>query len=68
MINKNKLRGKIIEMGYTFRAFSEKLGINEATLHRKMNGTSDFTRKEILKIATLLNLSLIEKEEIFFAD
>ena len=66
MFNKNKLRGKIVEKGYSVRTIAAEIGLNEATFYRKMNGTSDFTREEIQKIALLLNLSVQEKEEIFF--
>ena len=67
MLNKRKLKAKIVEMGYCNRAFAIAVGMNETTFYRKMNGTSDFTREEIQKIASLLNLSLQEKEDIFFA-
>ena len=66
MLNKNKLRGKIVEKGYSVRTIAAEIGLNKATFYRKMNGTSDFTREEIQKIAVLLDLSVQEKEEIFF--
>jgi betR domain len=42
------------------------LNVNLATLYRKMNGSSDFYRDEIQAISDYLNLSLDEKESIFF--
>lgn len=45
---------------------AEILNVNLATLYRKMNGSSDFYRDEIQAISDYLNLSLDEKESIFF--
>ena len=65
MFNKNKLKGKIVEMGFSVRTIAETLKMNETTFYRKMNGISDFTREEIQKISSLLDLSVQEKEQIF---
>lgn len=43
------------------------LGINPATLYRKIKGTSDFTRAEIQAIRLAFNLSATEVDRIFFA-
>lgn len=43
------------------------LGINPATLYRKVNGQSDFTRKEIQIIGKLFNLDAATINLIFFA-
>ena len=67
MLNKNLLKGKIVENGMSIRTLAREMSINEATLHRKLNGTSDFTRKEIQKIVSVLSLTSNDIEDIFFA-
>lgn len=68
MFNKNKLRAKVIEKGFTMKQIAEVLRINEVTLYRKINGTSDFTRKEIQKLKEILKLDAKTTEEIFFTE
>ena len=43
------------------------LGINPATLYRKINGQSDFTRQEIQTIRCAFNLDADTLDKIFFA-
>lgn len=66
MINKNKLKAKVIENGLTMEKVAKELDINVTTLYRKINGTSDFTRSEMHKIKDLLNLSIKDAVDIFF--
>ena len=68
MFNKNKFRAKIIENGFTVKQIAETLHISEVTLYRKINGASDFTRKEIQKLKEILKLDVETVEEIFFAE
>lgn len=44
------------------------LGCNEATLYRKYNGISDFTRDEIQKFKKAFNLTASDIDLIFFAE
>ena len=67
MFNKSKFKAKIVENNLSLAKVAELLGINEATLHRKMNGVSDFSRSEIQLLRQILNMSSNESEEIFFA-
>ena len=67
MLNKNKLRGKIAEAGMTVASLAAAIGLNPATLHRKINGETEFTRAEIQTITEVLNLTVEEVQEIFFA-
>lgn len=67
MFNKIKFRQGLIGAGYTLESLSREMGINPATLHRKMNGESDFTRKEIQEISKLFHLDADGMNEIFFA-
>ncbi len=67
MFDKNKFKGKIAENGLTIGKVADLLGVNEATLHRKINGQSDFTRSEIQMLRNILLLDTDTAESIFFA-
>ena len=67
MFNRNALKGKTVEHGFTMEDLAKNIGINPATLYRKMSGESDFTRAEIISIRDTLSLSAAEVEFIFFA-
>lgn len=67
MFNRNKLKGRIIEAGYTIEQLAVLIGVNPATFYRKMAQNSEFTRNEILAIKTVLNLTNEEMTDIFFA-
>lgn len=67
MFSKNKLSAKIVENGFTMKDIAERLGINQATLYRKMNSETDFTRNEISMLKDCLHFSLDEMNDIFFA-
>ena len=49
------------------RDIARILGINEATLYRKISGESDFTRNEIQLFRQALGLTSCEIDAIFFA-
>lgn len=44
----------------------ERVGISTAAYYRKLNGVSEFTRSEMMKIGEILNLDSLTP--IFFAD
>lgn len=67
MFNSDKLRGKMAEKKVTSEKMANFLGIDPATVYRKVNGKSEFTRTEIQQIAVLLGLTMQDLEEIFFA-
>lgn len=68
MVNLNKLRGKIVENGYTIDSVAKKIGINKSTFYRKLNENGDnFSIREASAIVELLNLSAAEATSIFFA-
>lgn len=66
MFNKLKFKAAVIESGKTIGDVAEYLKINESTLYRKINGTSDFSRDEIQKICIFLKLD--SPLDIFFAN
>lgn len=62
------LKSKMVEKGITDQELSSLLGINQATLFRKKNGTSDFYRNEIKIIKEVLNLTDRDIDLIFFGN
>lgn len=67
MFDRNRFRYYLAKRGKTQECVAEYLGINSATLYRKMTGSSDFTRQEIQDTKELLSLSDEEAMSIFFA-
>lgn len=67
MFKANLFKAKLAEKGVTLREIAYAMGCNEATLYRKMQGQSDFTRNEIQLIKHTLELTTDEIETIFFA-
>lgn len=63
----NEFRAEMVRQGMTVNDVSEKIGIDRASMYRKMNGTSDFMRNEIEKIINVLHLSGDDVLRIFFA-
>jgi len=53
----SKLRGKIKEHFSTQQAFAKAMGFTEASLSAKLNGHTEFTRKEIDTACALLGIS-----------
>lgn len=54
--------------GKTKDSVAAMLGLNPATLYRKLNGTSDFTRLEIQTLRFAFCLSAEDVDKIFFAN
>ncbi|WP_196599809.1 helix-turn-helix domain-containing protein [Pectinatus frisingensis] len=67
MFDRNKFKYIVSIRGYTLKKVADEIGVNPATLYRKMNGVSDFTRSEMQLIRNLLDLSIKEADDIFFA-
>ncbi len=68
MFNRNKFRAKMLEAGVTVESLATTLGVNEATIYRKMSGNSDFLRNEIQLIKHKLSLTDDDVVSIFFAE
>lgn len=66
MFNRDMFRAKIVEAGRTMKDAAAVIGCSEATLSRKVNGTSDFTRNEIQLFRKSFKLSADDVERIFF--
>ena len=52
-----KLREAINARGLKQKYIAEKIGISETTLYRKMSDDGDFSRTEIKKIMTVLDIA-----------
>lgn len=69
MTNILKLKGKIVENGLTVEEFAKSIGMDGATLYRKMkNDGLTFSIGEANKIVTTLGLTPGEAMAIFFSD
>lgn len=68
MVNLNKLKGKIVECGLSVSEVAEKIGVDKATLYRKLNsGGKKITIGEADLIAKTLGLNSAEASAIFFS-
>ena len=66
-MNINKLRGKIVEQGLTVADLADEIGVDKATLYRKLKNES-FSIKEAGRISKTLGLSGEDATAIFFND
>jgi transcriptional regulator with XRE-family HTH domain len=67
LFQKNEFKAEVVRRGLTLEKVAVQMGIDAATLHRKMNGSSDFYRSEIEKIIEMMGLSGDDVLRIFFA-
>jgi len=66
-LNVNKLKGKMVEKGLNVTMLANELGIDRATLYRKLNNKgATLTIREANRIAEILDLTGKEAVEIFF--
>ena len=69
MVNTNKLKGKIVERGLSITSLAEEMGINRATMYRKLaNGGENISVHEANVMARYLKLSQQEAMDIFFGE
>jgi transcriptional regulator with XRE-family HTH domain len=65
MFDQKKFKALLVMKGKTMQDIAGLLNINQATLYRKINGSSDFFRKEIQAICEYLEIE--NPNDIFFA-
>lgn len=58
------LRGEMVKANLTIAQLANKVGISEKSLRNKMNGTTEFTWSEILKIREIVAPTM-PLEELF---
>ena len=68
MFQKNEFMAELVRRNLTVKGVAKSVGMDASTLHRKMNGESDFYRGEIEKFVKLLNLTGADVIRIFFAE
>lgn len=61
-----ELRKKIDESGLKMIYIADQLGIHRVTLRDKLSGKTEFTVSEAGKLADILKLNRVEKDDIFF--
>lgn len=66
MVNTRLLRGKIEEKGTNISEIAVQMGIDKATLYRRIANSETFTIGEVSKITEILGLSHEESISIFF--
>lgn len=67
-VNVNKLKGKIVENGMTVSALAEKIGVDRATLYRKLSNNGEtMLVKDANAIVSALHLTAEDALEIFFS-
>ncbi len=67
MVNIDKLRGKMVEKRFNVPTLASKIGIDKATLYRKINGNGEsFTIKEADAMVRELDIPSDEAMSIFF--
>ena len=67
MKNNLRLKGRIVEKGYTLSSFAEVLGLSRASLRNKMSGASSFRVSEVKKMCDLLDIEYSEVGNYFFS-
>ncbi len=67
-VNVDMLKGKIIEKGMNVAKLAQKIGIDRATLYRKMENNGDtMLVRDANNIVSALNLTSEEAVAIFFS-
>lgn len=65
-MNVNLLKAQIALKGKKISDITDLLKISKSAIYRKLNGKSDFTRKEILMLINFLDISTEKAMQIFF--
>lgn len=61
-----ELKAECVRRGVTLEELASRIGINNATLYRKMTGKSEFSRNELQAIRDILYLNDEQFLHIFF--
>lgn len=66
MTNIPKLKGRIVEKGFTLTSFAEAMKMSRPTLRSRLNGNTEFRVNEIDLVKTILDISSAEIDLYFF--
>lgn len=67
MTDTKLLRFHIAKSGFKLAFLAEQLGISRQSLQKKIDNDTEFKASEVDGLSRLLNLSVAEKEQVFFA-
>ncbi len=67
-MNSNLLKAQIVLKDKKVPNIAIDLGISKTSLYRKLNGKSEFTRSEIVRLINILDIEKNNAIEIFFDD
>lgn len=67
MTDTKALRDAIAESGMKYQYIAEKMGLSTYGLQKKIDNCNEFKASEMMKLASLLNLSARQRDSIFFA-
>ena len=67
MVNTNKIKGRMRELGLTQHDLSKRMGTSLATVNRKINNVQGLNLDEAEKLSVILGISDIEFRDYFFA-
>lgn len=67
MVNVDKLRGRIVEQRSSVTELAKQIGVDPATLYRKLGNSESFTIREADAIVQALSLSVDDAVAIFFS-
>lgn len=67
-MNRNKLKGRIVEMCGSQRKLAEKLGCTEQTVVNKLAGRTQFSLEDVVAWCDALDISKDEIGDYFFAN
>lgn len=65
-MNINLLKSQMALKGKKTSEVAESLNISKSAMYRKLNGNSDFTRKEICQLIICLGIETEKAMDIFF--
>ena len=65
-LNTNLLKAQMLLRNKKISDVAQELNISKSALYRKLNGKSDFTRREIYKLMNFLQIEPTEAMSIFF--
>ena len=68
MIDYAKLKGLMAERGLEVNKLAELLGVSRQSASGKINGKTPISLTDARTIATALNMTKEERDQIFFAD
>ena len=68
MVNTNLLRSVIAKKGTNVSEVATQMGVDKATLYRRIADSGSFTIGEVEKITSILDLTNDEAIAIFFAN